>query len=45
MSDLEESKFISLGHAALKYGTWLIGFNHRFIFLIPAPLSFYPVSL
>ncbi|NLY38089.1 MAG: hypothetical protein GX044_02160 [Firmicutes bacterium] len=25
MSDLEESKFISLGHAALKYGTWLIG--------------------
>lgn len=25
MDDLEESRLLSLGHAAIKYGAWLIG--------------------
>ena len=25
MSDVEESRFIGLGHAAIKYGAWLVG--------------------
>jgi hypothetical protein len=25
MEDLEESRLLSLGHAAIKYGAWLVG--------------------